>query len=292
MYLLCYFTALGPSIRGETLTRVNAFRQIVGFEHRPGWCEMISTKVLHGQVWRLITSQYLHSPQLTHLLFNMLGLFLLGQELERAWGPKKFLGVYTTAGVCGNLLLMAAGIVGWIPATTPALGASGSVLGLLGAAAVLFPEAEIFIYFMFIRIRTAAVLYAIMYLYNIQVRGKNYGGDICHLAGLAFGAWWAWRGDRWWGRRSLGRGWRWPALPRWKKAGPAEPEVWSGVGKGPWGRKVRERVADQQTVDRILAKVYEQGGIGALTPDERRTLREATERLQEAERRAEGDAAR
>jgi hypothetical protein len=29
-------------------------------------------------------------------------------------------------------------------------------------------------------------------------RGANYGGEACHLAGLAFGVWWALHGDEWW----------------------------------------------------------------------------------------------
>ena len=98
MYALSYFTALGPSIRGQ----MTQDRFTGAVTYQPGWCEMITTRVLGGEVWRLITSQYLHDIRLEHILFNMLGLFMLGQELERAWGPRKFLAVYTIAGICGT----------------------------------------------------------------------------------------------------------------------------------------------------------------------------------------------
>ncbi|MFH0980755.1 MAG: rhomboid family intramembrane serine protease, partial [Planctomycetota bacterium] len=241
-------------------------------------CEMVTTKVLQGQVWRLVTSQYLHAARMEHIIFNMIGLYFLGQALERVWGNKKFLVIYTISGLCGNLLLMAAGSVGWISPDVPAVGASGCILGLLGAAAVLFPNAEVYIYMLFpIKIRTAAVLFGLMYAFNIYRQGQNYGGDLCHMAGLAFGAWWAWRGDRWWTMR------QYAAASR--RAAPPHAGLWSGVGQGAWRGKVEQHVADEATVDRILAKVRE-GGISTLTDQEKKILLEATERLRQEEARA------
>ena len=282
IYVLCYMTALGPSIKGTdpTLARVRTPGGGVGYveieKGRPGYCEMITTKVLHGQVWRLVTSQYLHAGQM-HLIFNMIGLYFLGQALQRVWGNKKFFVIYTIAGICGNLALMLAGIIGWIDPTMPAVGASGCILGLLGAAAVLFPHAEVLVYFLFpIKIRTAAIIFAGMYAYNVYARGHNFGGDLCHIAGLAFGAWWAWKGERWWATRRLASG-----APQ---SSPADPGLWSGVGKGAWGRKIERHAADEQAMDRILAKVRE-GGIATLTEQEKRTLLAATERMRQEDAR-------
>ena len=282
VYVLCYviITPLTPILCGSAPTGRAVMtdqgpRLVV--DHHPGYCDMVTTKVLHGQVWRLFTSQYLHANQ-THIIFNMIGLYFLGQALERVWSARKFFAIYTLSGLCGNLLLMLAGIVGWINPNMPAVGASGCILGLLGAAAVLFPHAEVYIYMLFpIKIRTAAILFAVMYAFNIYRQGDNYGGDLCHMAGLAFGAWWAWRGDRWWETRRLGTVTQ--TIP------PPRAEVWSGVGQGPWRQKVESRVADEETVDRILTKVRE-GGIATLSEQEKRTLLDATARLRAADARA------
>jgi membrane associated rhomboid family serine protease len=223
--------------------------------------------VLHGEVWRLLTAQYLHWSFM-HIFMNMLGLHFLGRPLERDWGSRAFLAVYTVAGTLGMIALTGLVWYGWLEAA-PAAGASGCVLGLLGAAAVRYPRAEVLIYFLFpIKIRTAALVFGGWYVLNLYQRGPNAGGDACHLAGLVFGAWWAFRGESWWDRT----GWKW--------------SQWRGRP-----RKVRvrrftpgfeRRVADGETIDRILKKVYD-GGIHSLTEAEKRTLQEATERQRAAD---------
>jgi membrane associated rhomboid family serine protease len=51
--------------------------------------------VLHGQVWRLLTYAFLHSPAtFTHILFNMLFLWWFGSDVEDLYGPKEFLAIY------------------------------------------------------------------------------------------------------------------------------------------------------------------------------------------------------
>jgi hypothetical protein len=150
----------------------------------------------------------------------------------------------------------------------PAVGASGCILGLLGAAAVRYPHAEVWIYFLFpIKIRTAALIFGGLYLLNLYRRGQNAGGDACHLAGMVFGAWWAWRGEAWWFTRRR--------MPRFRvrTVRPLE---------SPFEKRVEQRRADAETVDRILKKVYE-SGIHSLTEAEKTALREATERQRAVE---------
>jgi membrane associated rhomboid family serine protease len=144
--------------------------------------------VLHGQVWRLLTATYLHAG-LDHIFANMLGLYFFGPPLERVWGRKRFLALYTIGGIAGNLVITLAGLLGFMSPETIGLGASGSILTLLGAAAVTFPQARVYVYFLIpLRLRTFAVLYGTWFVMNIVERGQNYGGDICHLVGLLLGA--------------------------------------------------------------------------------------------------------
>ena len=83
-----------------------------------------------GEVWRLVTSGFLHGG-LFHLLANMLALYILGQMIEPALGRLRFALVYLVSLLCGSfgaLLLSPDSLT---------VGASGAVFGLLGAAAVI-----------------------------------------------------------------------------------------------------------------------------------------------------------
>jgi membrane associated rhomboid family serine protease len=237
----------------------------------PGIAELRAELVWQGQVWRLLTAQYLHAD-IWHLFINMLVLHFLGRPLERMWPARKFFGVYTLCGLAGNVFFTALGALNVIESWMPAVGASGCIYGLLGIVAVLFPTATVYVYFLFpIKIRTAAYIFGGIAVLMILTRGQNFGGEACHLAGLVAGVWWAWKGDRWWATSR----WR---LPRWR------PRVQRQKPKG-FAAKVAERRADAETVDRILRKVYD-GGIHSLSEAEKRALKEATERQQKREEEA------
>jgi membrane associated rhomboid family serine protease len=237
--------------------------------------------VLHGQVWRLITAQYLHdNHSLMHLLFNMIGLHFLGRPLESMWSPRKFVAVYTLCGVCGNLFFTLLGVTGAISLNVPAVGASGCILGLLGVVAVLFPHARILLFFIIpMKIRTAAFLFAGIAYWTILQRGANYGGEACHLAGLGFGVWWAMKGDAWWSRS--GRYW-WSRITS-RSSAAAQPKRKSQ--RGGFQARVEQRRVDSETIDRILKKVYD-GGIHSLTEGEKQALQDATERKRQLEQEA------
>jgi membrane associated rhomboid family serine protease len=86
--------------------------------------------VADGEWWRLITSAFLHGG-LLHITFNMLFLWWFGRPLEAFIGPARYIGIYfvsALAGAAGSLL---------VAPTTPTVGASGAVFGILGAGLVL-----------------------------------------------------------------------------------------------------------------------------------------------------------
>lgn len=240
--------------------------------------------VLHGQVWRLVTAQYLHdNTSLMHLLFNMIGLHFLGRPLESMWSPRKFVVVYTLCGLCGNLFFMLLGVTGAISLQVPAVGASGCILGLLGVVAVLFPHARILLFFVIpMKIRTAAFLFAGIAYWTILQRGANYGGEACHLAGLGFGVWWAMKGDAWWLRSGQ---YRWSRITSRTSRSSATARPKRKPQRGGFQAKVEQRREDSETIDRILKKVYD-GGIHSLTEGEKQALQDATERQRQLEQEA------
>jgi membrane associated rhomboid family serine protease len=86
--------------------------------------------VAEGEWWRLITGAFLHSGPI-HLLFNMLVLWWFGRNIEYVIGPGRFIGLYLASALAGS-----AGALLLSP-TTPTVGASGAIYGLLGAGLVL-----------------------------------------------------------------------------------------------------------------------------------------------------------
>lgn len=244
--------------------------------------------VLNGQVWRLISANYLHWS-FGHVLMNMIGLHFLGRPLERDWGPKRFFAIYTIAGLLGSVFYLMLSYTGWLSLNGVAAGASGCVLGLLGACAVRYPHAEVLIYFLFpIKIRTAAFLFGGWYVLNLVSRGSNAGGDACHLAGMAFGVWWAMMGETWWRRlRTAGFKLRGSATTQAPGARAPRPSFkFPRLRRaGGFAAKLAQRREDEETIDRILRKVHD-GGIHSLSDAEKRALQDATSRQQEREKEA------
>ena len=82
--------------------------------------------VAEGQLWRLLTSAFLHSG-LTHLALNMISLYFLGTFAEAAFGRGRFFAMYTLSGLSGGLAYLYFGEF-----DSQAVGASGAIFGLLG----------------------------------------------------------------------------------------------------------------------------------------------------------------
>ncbi len=254
-----------------------------------GFGLMQADSVLRGEIWRMFTATYLHA-NFMHILFNMMMLYFFGPILERRWGPRQFFIVYTIGGIAGNFILTLAGGFGWMNPEVFGLGASGSLWAIMGAAAIYFPNAEVLIYFILpVRLRTLVIVYFIWFVYNISQGGSNYGGDICHLAGLLVGLWWAKTGGWSWASGSAvgvgprpggshgATGWLSRIFKRGGAVGGGAPTTFRG--------RMKQRQTDAETADRILAKVYDRG-IHSLSTDERQALKEATDRLRAEEARA------
>ena len=94
-------------------------------------------------VWQIVSYAFLHSTgNISHLLFNMLGLWMFGAEIERYVGPWRLLACYFASVVTAALTqLLVPALVGSPPA--PTIGASGGVFGLLLAYALLFPHRKV-----------------------------------------------------------------------------------------------------------------------------------------------------
>jgi membrane associated rhomboid family serine protease len=88
--------------------------------------------------WMIFTSMFLHA-NLVHVGFNMLSLWIFGNNIEDTLGKARFLLFYLATGAAAA----AAHIYSDPVSTIPTIGASGAVAGLMGGYLILFPHARI-----------------------------------------------------------------------------------------------------------------------------------------------------
>jgi membrane associated rhomboid family serine protease len=147
--------------------------------------------------WQVLTYAFVHAG-LPHLLFNMFGVYMFGSDLERVWGPRRYLGYYLTCALSAAATQM--GVASVTGAYYPTVGASGAVFGLLLAYAMLFPKRIIMPLFPPIPMRAPlfVAVYGALELV-LGVTGTQAGvAHFAHLGGLAGGFllmrfWKAWR---------------------------------------------------------------------------------------------------
>ncbi len=157
----------------------------------------------------MISSMFMHAGFL-HLAGNMLYLWIFGNNVEDIMGPVRFILFYVISG----LGAVAFYIVQNTDSTTPLVGASGAVSGILAAYLLSFPRARVYTFFwfiIFIRIipLPAWVVIGVWFLLQISnlgtggttAWGAHVGGFLTGLVLLPFfrkkglyGPWSKWRG--------------------------------------------------------------------------------------------------
>ena len=155
---------------------------------------LIPAAVMHGWIFQLVTYSFVHAGVL-HILFNMLGLWMFGAQLESDWGYKRFLEFYFFCVIGAALTTIAisyTGVGGVVP-STPTVGASGGVLGILMAFGMLYGNQEIMLFPIPISIRAKYFVAGVAFITLVEAisasgagRGSNVA-YIAHLGGLLFG---------------------------------------------------------------------------------------------------------
>jgi len=144
----------------------------------------------HRWIWQPVTYMFVHEG-FTHILFNMLGIWMFGVELERKWGTNFFLKYYAITGVGAAITTL---IVALLPfAVTSAtygantVGASGALYGILLAFALYYPERPILMFMLF----PVPAKYFVMIIGAISflsaTSGAPHVAHAAHLGGMAFG---------------------------------------------------------------------------------------------------------
>ena len=214
------------------------------------------------QAWQLLTYGFVHELAISHVLFNMFGLWLFGSDVERIYGPAEFLRIYLTTIVLAGLAW--AGVTAVNGEGALLIGASGGVMGVMALYVFHFPK-RMFYFWGIVPMPAwvLGVLYLGFDLMGATQPSGSHVANVAHLAGMAFGAIYFKTG------MNLGR-----LLPS---------RLSTAIFR--WRPKLKIHDPDQppqdlnKQVDAILAKISQQGE-ASLTKQERRTLEEASRRYQ------------
>ena len=141
----------------------------------------------------LLSSQFLHAEPF-HLLGNMWFLYLFGFAVEGRMRTIKFIALYFVSGFCGDLLHYA--FFGLAEPDVPSIGASGAIMGVMGAAIYIFPHSKINVFYWFWYVYYGTwewVMWAVGLMYiGIDVFwaiiGVNMGvANLAHIGGAVGG---------------------------------------------------------------------------------------------------------
>jgi membrane associated rhomboid family serine protease len=155
------------------------------FEHRLLKWGGLDSQVLY-RPWTLLTYGFLHDPEsLRHLLFNMIGVWIFGREMEDRFGRTHFLAMYLTAIIVSGAAWL---LTGQAAADGgPLIGASGAVMALVILFACINPQRQFYLYFIPVRAWALAGIFLLMDLLGVVDGSTDHVAHLTHLAGAAYG---------------------------------------------------------------------------------------------------------
>lgn len=238
--------------------------------------------LLAGQVWQLLSFQFLHGGFL-HLLINCAMLYIFGRPVEHALGRTHFLKLYFGSGALGGLVQIAAMLA--FPrhfGGGAVVGASAGVFGLIAAFATLHREMPITMLVAFILPVTMRAKYLLLVEVILACLGlldaNSHIAHAAHLGGMVGGVLYVQALVKW--------RWRMPWSRLGQEAPPERELVGARARQGAGGRGAQPPPAEQlstqefleREVDPILEKISAHG-IQSLTERERRILEAARNRI-------------
>jgi len=172
---------------------------------------MIPSELINGQkLYTVFTSMFIHGGPV-HLIGNMLYLYIFGDNVEDAFGHKRYFLFYLVSGIIATLIHVGASLISndLSSLNIPTVGASGAISAVLGAYLVLYPKARvltlILVGWIFMVPIPAVLLLGFWFIFQLLyglleleiggVTGVAYWAHIGgFIAGLVFGL--AWRSRR------------------------------------------------------------------------------------------------
>jgi membrane associated rhomboid family serine protease len=161
-------------------------QQIFASRNISVYLAMIPIAVMNGWVWQFLTYMFAHGG-VSHLLFNMLALFIFGSQVERHMGSREFLLYYLLTGILAGVFSFG---VYWFTGAygIQLVGASGAIFAVQLAYATLLPDSIVYIWGILpLRAPVMVLGFTALELF-FSVTGFRRGvAHFTHLAGFAFG---------------------------------------------------------------------------------------------------------
>ncbi len=161
------------------LFRATFFANLIG-----GYFSLIPAEVTGGfQIWRVVSYMFIHA-NFSHILFNMFALWMFGTSLEQIWGSKEFYKFYFLTGIFAGI----SSVIFNFGSFNPIVGASGAVYGILMAVALLFPEQEVYLYFLFpVKMKYFALGLGAIEFFTAMAANNDGIAHFAHLGGMVAG---------------------------------------------------------------------------------------------------------
>ena len=220
-----------------------------------------STFISDLMLWQPFTYLFFHAPfyssvGISHVLLNMLGLWVFGRELEQAWGKTKFLRYYFTTGIGSGLITY----FFQISSDNPVIGASGAVYGILLAYGISYPNRMLYIWGL-IPVRSMWLVIVMGSIAFFGLLGNADGiSHVTHISGMLIGY------------VLIKKKWRWH-------------DIWLAIRKKTvefqvqrYEEKSIKKKMLQKDIDLILEKIQKVGFIG-LSDKEQSKLYEASKTM-------------
>jgi len=173
-YILIAFTAL--VYLGQM-----AGQYLLGVDILAAYGSKVNAYILAGQYWRLLTPVFLHGS-IIHIGFNMYALYILGPNMERFYGARRYLLLYLLGGYAGN-------IFSFLFSSYPSLGSSTAIFGLLGAYGVfIYQNRQLFGEQARRSLQNIIMVALINFIIGLSPGIDNWG----HLGGALGGTTFAW----------------------------------------------------------------------------------------------------
>ena len=205
-------------------------------------------------IWQPFTYMFFHAPfyssvGISHILLNMLGLWVFGRELEQAWGKNNFLKYYFVTGIGSGLVTF----LFQINSDSPVIGASGAVYGILLAYGLSYPNRMLYIW----GIIPVKSLWLVIIMGAIAFFGLLGNADgishVTHISGMVIGYF------------MLNKKWRWRELLFKIRKKTIEFQVQRHE------EKVAKKIMLKKDIDLILDKIQKEG-FTSLTSKEKNKL--------------------
>lgn len=254
------------------------------------WFALSSENFRQLKVWTILSYGFLHDPAtrsflfipipFAHLVFNMLGFYLLGRPVEEMLGRQRFLMLYLGAIALGGVVFLLANM------NTPnvVIGASGGVIAIVSTFCLLQPNRLLMLLPIPIPVKAIWVFWGMLAFTLMGLSGEisgagQFGGvaHSAHLGGILMGVLYVrylhHRSASWFSGSNASN----PAveLPEWfkrRKNRPPTRKVTYTVNRS------SNRDDLQKEVDQILDKINATG-FGSLSESEKQTLDHAKDIL-------------